>query len=241
MANRADRPLLRRLLEVPAWKERYLSNLRTLTAALDDAAIAPRLAEWQRLLEPLVKNDVHALYGPDAFAAAFAVDAQGAPAPNSLRAIIQHRRQMLLADAAMQAQRAFTLGLWDTALNRLLINDVVTIQNNPYSAGMPGPSPGASVPRTVVSPSIEPVPMSVALVLIRRPLKNWWVPPSRLATTHGGSSCRPAAVRAARIARPPALPSSGDRVPIRIETCVSLRFGSETRATKPSFASAIMR
>ena len=44
-------------------------------------------------------------------------------------------------DMAMQAQMAFTLGLWDTSLNRLLINDVVTIQNNPYVPGMPGPDP----------------------------------------------------------------------------------------------------
>ena len=44
-------------------------------------------------------------------------------------------------DMAMQAQRAFTLGLWDVSLNRLLVNDVVTIQNNPYVPGMPGPNP----------------------------------------------------------------------------------------------------
>jgi hypothetical protein len=43
--------------------------------------------------------------------------------------------------SAMQTQRAFTMGLWDTTLNRLLVNSVVTIQNNPYSPGMPGPSP----------------------------------------------------------------------------------------------------
>lgn len=102
MATRADRPLLRRLLEVPAWKERYLANLRAIADALDDAAIAERLASWQRMLEPVVKNDVHALYGYDRFAAAFAVDDLGAPAPNSLRAIIQNRRKALLADAAMQ-------------------------------------------------------------------------------------------------------------------------------------------
>ncbi|MEY4932116.1 MAG: hypothetical protein RLZZ403_436, partial [Pseudomonadota bacterium] len=44
-------------------------------------------------------------------------------------------------DMAMQAQMAFTLGLWDVSLNRLLVNDVVTIQNNPYVDGMPGPDP----------------------------------------------------------------------------------------------------
>jgi hypothetical protein len=107
MANRADRPLLRRLLEVPVWKERYLANLRAIAFALDDAAIAPRLASWQLLLEPVVKKDVHALYGYEAFAKAFAPDEQGAPAPGSLRAIIQSRRQALLADPAMQ-------GAWPT-------------------------------------------------------------------------------------------------------------------------------
>jgi hypothetical protein len=75
-----------------------------LTAALDDAKLAPQLAAWQQLLEPLVKIDAHSLYGHEAFLKAFAVDADGKPAADSLRAIAQRRRQAILDDAAMQGR-----------------------------------------------------------------------------------------------------------------------------------------
>ncbi|MFA5187238.1 MAG: hypothetical protein WC551_12240, partial [Patescibacteria group bacterium] len=38
-------------------------------------------------------------------------------------------------------QRSFTLAIWDTVLNRLLVNADIDVQNNPYVSGMPGPSP----------------------------------------------------------------------------------------------------
>lgn len=101
MANRTDRPLLRRLMEVPAWKERYLANLRTIAHALDEASIGPRLAAWHDLLAPLVAVDAHSLYGREAFEKAFARDDAGKPAAGSLLAVIAQRRKVLLDDAAM--------------------------------------------------------------------------------------------------------------------------------------------
>ena len=43
--------------------------------------------------------------------------------------------------ASPQARRVFTLAVWDTALNRLLVNAQIQVENNPYHEGMPGPSP----------------------------------------------------------------------------------------------------
>jgi hypothetical protein len=102
-ASRADRPLLHRLLAVPAWRERYLANVRTIaTTALRDDVLAPRLASWRELLQPLVDVDAHSLYGAGAFAQAFAVGDDGKPAPRSLRAIVAQRCKTILDDAAMQ-------------------------------------------------------------------------------------------------------------------------------------------
>ena len=101
MATRADRPLLRRLLEVPAWKQRYLANLHVLAEALDERAVGPRLAKWHERLAPHVANDVHSLYGREAFEQAFARDDAGKPAARSLLAIIAQRRKVILDDPAL--------------------------------------------------------------------------------------------------------------------------------------------
>lgn len=102
MADRADRPLLRRLLEVPAWRERYLANLHTLaTTALADATIAPRLAAWYELLAPIARGDVHAQRGFAAFENEFAV-ADGKPAADSLRGLLAKRCAAILGDTALQ-------------------------------------------------------------------------------------------------------------------------------------------
>lgn len=101
MAERADRPLLRRLLEVPAWRERYLANLRAIANAMDEAKLAPRLQSWQELLDPLMAIDVHSQQGYQAFVNAFAKDDSGKPAPRSLLALIAQRRKAILDDTAM--------------------------------------------------------------------------------------------------------------------------------------------
>ena len=101
-AARQDRPLLARLLSVPAWKARYLANLRQLAFAMREDALGKQLASWQTLLDPLVKVDAHSLYGYDAFRNAFAVDDAGKPAPRALMATVAKRRQAILDDASMQ-------------------------------------------------------------------------------------------------------------------------------------------
>lgn len=102
-ADRADRPLLRRLLEVPAWRARYLANLRELaTNALAEEVVTARLAAWRDLLEPLVRVDAHSLHGHAAFAQSFATDDAGRPAPRSLPAIVAQRCRAILDDAALQ-------------------------------------------------------------------------------------------------------------------------------------------
>lgn len=104
-ADREDRPLLHRLLAVPAWRERYLANLRAVaTGALAEAALAPRLAAWRKLLEPVVAGDVHALYGHEAFLRSFATDDQGRPAARSLLAIAAQRCKTILDDPALQGE-----------------------------------------------------------------------------------------------------------------------------------------
>jgi len=102
-ASRADRPLLHKLLSVPAWQKRYLANLREIaTVGMSDDVLGAQLTAWRRLLEPLVEVDVHSLYGLDAFRAAFATDDAGKPAARSLMAIVAARRKAILDDASMQ-------------------------------------------------------------------------------------------------------------------------------------------
>lgn len=102
-ADRADRPLLRRLLEVPAWRQRYLQNLRTIAdTALQDATVQQRLDAWQQAIEPIVARDQHSPYDHAAFARNFAADAQGQPLAGSLRAVIAARRQAILGAPEMQ-------------------------------------------------------------------------------------------------------------------------------------------
>lgn len=117
-ASRQDRPLLHRLLAVPAWRERYLANLRAVaTRGLAEPALAPRLTAWRTLLEPVVRTDVHALYGAAAFAQSFAIDDAGKPAPRSLLAIAAQRRQAILDDPALAGEWP-ELGTAEAALQR---------------------------------------------------------------------------------------------------------------------------
>lgn len=103
-ATRADRPLLRRLLEVPAWRERYLSNIRgILDTALADATVAERLNKWHDAIAPFVARDQHSPYDAQAFERCFAVDQDGKPAPGSLRAVIEQRRAAILGSPEMRA------------------------------------------------------------------------------------------------------------------------------------------
>ena len=97
MADDTARPLIRRLLGIPAWRERYLFFLHTVAVtSLDPAVLAPRIDAWQAAIDPLVRVDAHSLEGHDAFVAALG------DAPQSLRSILRTRHQKLLADPALQ-------------------------------------------------------------------------------------------------------------------------------------------
>ncbi|MCC7399348.1 MAG: CotH kinase family protein, partial [Planctomycetes bacterium] len=101
LASRRDRPLVRRLLEVPAWRQRYLANLRELlTGALAPANIAPRLQTWRQLLQPIVDAGA----SRTAFARSFASTADGLPASGSLLSLIALRSKLLLGDQSLQGE-----------------------------------------------------------------------------------------------------------------------------------------
>jgi hypothetical protein len=107
MLDDPARPLIRRLLAVPAWRERYLWFLHTIAATtLDDAVIGPRLDAWRQAVDGYVRQDAHSLYGYDAFARALAplasANADAGAADRSLRQVIAERRKVLLADPALQ-------------------------------------------------------------------------------------------------------------------------------------------
>lgn len=104
-ASRQDRPLLHRLLEVPAWRERYLANLRQLaTTVMSDDVLGKRIAAWQTMIDPTVKGDVHSLFGYEAFQNSFAKNDEGKPAPRSLLATIAQRRKVILDDQALRGE-----------------------------------------------------------------------------------------------------------------------------------------
>jgi hypothetical protein len=46
--------------------------------------------------------------------------------------------------------KVFDIGIWDVVLERLLVNDRVYIQNNPYEAGMPEPTPVTNIYLTAI-------------------------------------------------------------------------------------------
>jgi hypothetical protein len=110
MIEDPTRPLIRRLLSVPQWRERYLWYLHTIaTETLDPAVIVPRLDAWKQLAGDYIQADVHSLYGYEAFVRAIAPEApiaQGSPAPatsnRSIPAMIAARRKVLQADPALQ-------------------------------------------------------------------------------------------------------------------------------------------
>ena len=97
-----DRPLVRRLLNIPSWRERYLAFLRTLvTQTLDWQVIGPRIGSWRHKIDDIVQQDVHSIYGLEAYQRAHA-PATGAEPPRTLQGIIERRQANLLADPALQ-------------------------------------------------------------------------------------------------------------------------------------------
>ena len=102
MAERDDRPLLRRLLEVPDWRARYLANLREIaTTTLTDEVIGRRIEDWRDAIADIVEYDAHSQRGVDAFEQEFATDGDDKPTANSLLGLIATRRKAILDDSAM--------------------------------------------------------------------------------------------------------------------------------------------
>jgi hypothetical protein len=50
----------------------------------------------------------------------------------------------LFSNRPPQGVAVLTIGVWDTARQRLLVNDKIPVQNNPYEDGMAGPSPAGT-------------------------------------------------------------------------------------------------
>ena len=104
MLDEATRPLVRRLLAVPAWRERYLFYLHTITEqTLRQEVILPRLTAWLKLAGEYVRQDVHSLTGYDAFVRALSEPStNAAEAKRSLLALVEARGKVLKADLALQ-------------------------------------------------------------------------------------------------------------------------------------------
>lgn len=102
-ASREDRPLLHRLLEVPAWRERYLANLRTIaTTVFTDDDLGARIEKWRTMIDDVAAHEAYSLYGYAAFQRSFARDGNGKPAAGSIMAVVAQRRDAILKDPAMQ-------------------------------------------------------------------------------------------------------------------------------------------
>lgn len=101
----ADRPLVSRLLAVPAWRARYLAHVKTLVDTwLDWDRLGPELARMHRMIGREVKKDVRKLYGYDRFLASLEGDDPGSGRRRtpSLRAFVEGRRRYLVAHSALR-------------------------------------------------------------------------------------------------------------------------------------------
>jgi hypothetical protein len=98
----AAKPLLHRLLAVPALKARYLANVRTLAMEwLDWKKLGPLAAQYQALIADEVKADTRKLSSFEAFQKGVAedVEQEGFRGPEralSLKNFAAQRREFLL-------------------------------------------------------------------------------------------------------------------------------------------------
>ncbi|MEZ6197314.1 MAG: CotH kinase family protein [Planctomycetota bacterium] len=82
-----ERPLIHRLLEVPAWRARYLHHVRWLVDhELDWSRLGPRVATLRTLIAPHVKDDPWSLEGFAAFERGFDAPAAANDASEGRRA-----------------------------------------------------------------------------------------------------------------------------------------------------------
>ncbi|MDP6423905.1 MAG: CotH kinase family protein [Planctomycetota bacterium] len=72
-ADRDDRPLLQKLLEVPEWRARYLAHLHSMTTqALNWQKLGPALERLHEMIADVTRADTRKLYGQEAFATSVA-------------------------------------------------------------------------------------------------------------------------------------------------------------------------
>ena len=73
-----SKPLISKLLAVPAFKERYLSYVRDIADKhLDWAKLGPISERYQKLIEPAVREETRALDTTEAFENSLEKDAEG--------------------------------------------------------------------------------------------------------------------------------------------------------------------
>ena len=94
------RPLIKRLLAVPAWRARYLHHLRTITQEwLGGTRLARLSREHLALVGREVQLDSKRLYGHEEFIA----ELTDPDSPGSLAGAAARRHDVILADKSMQA------------------------------------------------------------------------------------------------------------------------------------------
>ncbi|MDP6929955.1 MAG: CotH kinase family protein, partial [Planctomycetota bacterium] len=104
-ATDVNRPLFRNLVQVPKWRERYLSHIRTILA--DEFrwdVIGPRIAACQDLIRTEMQNDPHRLYSMQWFKDNVTKDITvGRSRRPGMKPFIDARRAYLLAHVDVKA------------------------------------------------------------------------------------------------------------------------------------------
>lgn len=102
-ADSADKPLISRLLAVPALRQRYLGYVRDMaTTWLDWSRLQPLVTSWQSQIADDVKADTHRLYPFESFVRGVTedIEEQGFRGPRraiSLKSFADQRRAYLLS------------------------------------------------------------------------------------------------------------------------------------------------
>ncbi|MBL9126319.1 MAG: CotH kinase family protein [Verrucomicrobiales bacterium] len=108
-ADAADKPLISRLLAVPALRQRYLGYVRDMaTRWLDWAALEPLVTGWQARIADDVKADTRRLYPFESFTQGVTqdIEEQGFRGPRravSLKSFAEQRRKYLLEKTQVTA------------------------------------------------------------------------------------------------------------------------------------------
>ncbi|MGC3980255.1 MAG: CotH kinase family protein [Steroidobacteraceae bacterium] len=120
-ASDTSKPLLSKLLAVPALKQRYLGYVRDIaTKWLDWNKLGPIAAQYQALIAEDVKQDQRKLYSSEAFATSLTQESSGGgggfmgPAGMSIKGFAEQRRAYLLnyfANSAGASESSRRIGI----------------------------------------------------------------------------------------------------------------------------------